>query len=133
MSKEKIVICSSMSFWDDINLWKEKLENDGYAVIKYPEQFTGEFLPNYKIEFSDQYQKITKTDTLFILNLSKNGIEGYIGASVFAEIAFAIGLNQSLSKKIKVYCLNKFSDKLPYYEELKYWEQLGWIKFWQQD
>lgn len=37
MSKEKVVICSSMSFGDDINLWRKKLENDGYVVIKYPE------------------------------------------------------------------------------------------------
>lgn len=90
-------------------------------------------MSNYEIEFSEHYKKIIETDILFILNISKKGIEGYIGPSVFAEIAFAIGLNCSLGKKIKVYCLNKISNKLPYYEELRYWEQLGWLKFWQQD
>jgi hypothetical protein len=130
MEKEKIVICSSMSFWNDINKWKEKLKESGYEVIKYPERFTGEFLPNYKIEFSDHYQKIAETDILLVLNIKKNDIDGYIGASVFAEIAFAIGLNVSFGKKIKVFCLNQFPDSLPYSEELKYWEQLGWIQFW---
>ncbi len=132
MNKEKIVICSSISFWKEINEWKEKLENDKYKVIKFPEQFTGEFLPNYKIEFSDHYQKITEADILFVLNIEKNGKEGYIGASVFAEIAFAIGLNRSLNKNIKVYCLNKFPESLPYSEELKYWGQLGWLKYWEK-
>lgn len=94
-----------MSFWDEINEWKKKLEEDNYSVIKYPEQFTSEFLPNYKID-------------------------GYIGASVFAEIAFTIGLNRANGKKIKVYCLNPFPDSLPYSEELKYWKNLGWIQFW---
>ncbi len=130
MKKEKIVICSSMSFWKEINQWREKLEQDNYAIIKYPKKITGEFLPNYKIEFSDHYQKITEADILFILNIKKNNIDGYIGASVFAEIAFAIGLNRAYNKKIKIFCLNQFSDSLPYSEELKYWEQLGWVQFW---
>ncbi|MBI2458991.1 MAG: hypothetical protein HYV53_00370 [Parcubacteria group bacterium] len=99
MKKEKIVICSSMSFLEEINQWREKLEKNNYTVIKYPEQFAGEFLPNYKIEFSDHYRKITETDILFILNIKKNNLDGYIGASVFAEIAFAIGLNRAGNKK----------------------------------
>ena len=127
--KKKIVICSSVSFWKEINEWKEKLKNDNYQVIKYPEQFTGEFLPNYEIEFSEHYQKISETDIVFVLNVKKNDKKGYIGASVFAEIAFAIGLNRAYNKNIKVYCLNKFTNSLPYYEELKYWEQLGWLNY----
>ena len=130
MKKEKVVICSSMSFGEEINQWRKKLEQDNYTIIKYPEKFTGEFLPNYKIEFSDHYQKIAKADILFVLNIKKNNINGYIGASVFAEIAFAIGLNRAYNKKIKIFCLNQFPDSLPYSEELKYWKQLGWVQFW---
>jgi hypothetical protein len=130
MKKEKIVICSSMSFSKEISEWKDKLEKENYELIKYPEKTDGEFLSGYKIEFSDHYQKITETDILFILNLNKNNIDGYIGAAVFAEIAFAIGLNRTCNKNIKVYCLNKFPDTLPYSEELKLWVDLGWLNFW---
>jgi hypothetical protein len=130
MKKEKIIICSSISFWEEINQWREKLEKENYSVIKYPEKLSGEFLPNYKKEFSEHYQMIAESDILFILNLRKNGIDGYIGAGVFAEIAFAIGLNRTYNKKIKVFCLNRIPGSLPYSEELKYWEELGWIKFW---
>lgn len=122
-----------MSFRDDINIWKDKLEKDGYDVIQYPKQFTGEFLPNYKIEFTQHYQKMAGSDAILILNMKKNGVDGYIGAAVFAEIAFAIGLNRTShsDKKMEVYCLNKFPDSLPYAEELQHWVDLGWLKFWE--
>lgn len=132
LNKKNITICASMSFWNDIVLWKEKLEKDNYNVIQYPKQFTGEFLPNYKIEFTRHYQEITKSDIVLVLNMKKNDIDGYIGASVFAEIAFAIGINQTSNseEKIEVYCLNQFPKSLPYSEELQHWVDLGWLKFW---
>lgn len=105
MQQKKVTICASMDFWDDILFWKEKLEKNGYSVIQYPKQFTGEFLPNYKIEFTEHYQKITQSAIVLILNMKKNNVNGYIGASVFAEITFAIGLNRTsiFNKKIAVY------------------------------
>jgi len=72
--KKKITICASISFWEDICTWKENLEKDGYAVIQYPKQFTGEFLPNYKREFTEHYQKITESDIILILNMKKMGL-----------------------------------------------------------
>lgn len=132
MSQKKITICASMTFWDDIISWKKKLEKNGYEVVQYPKQFTGEFLPNYKIEFTEHYRKMTHSDIVLVLNMKKNGVDGYIGAAVFAEIAFLIGLNRTLysDKKIVVYCLNSFSGSLPYSEELQQWVDLGWLKFW---
>lgn len=121
-----------MSFWDDIVFWKSKLEKDGYTVIQYPKQFTGEFLPNYKREFTEHYQKIAESDTVLVLNMRKKGIDGYIGAAVFAEISFAVGLNRTShsSEEIAIYCLNPFPDSLPYAEELQLWVDLGWLRFW---
>jgi hypothetical protein len=131
MSLKKLTICASMSAWDDIIVWNEKLGQE-YDVIQYPKQFTGEFLPNYDIEFSKHYQKMAESDIVLALNVTKKGVDGYIGAAVFAEIAFAIGLNRSLraNNKIEVYCLNEFPKDLPYSEELQHWVDLGWLKFW---
>jgi len=132
MPQKKVTICASMAFWDDIIAWKEKLEKDDYEVIQYPKQFTGEFLPNYKIEFTEHYKKMAQSDIVLILNMKKNGVDGYIGAAVFAEIAFAIGLNRTShsNKEIAIYCLNPFPASLPYAEELQHWVDLGWLKFW---
>jgi len=91
-------------------------------------------LPNYKIEFTEHYKKMAQSDIVLILNMEKNGVDGYIGAAVFAEISFAIGLNRMShsNKEIVVYCLNPFPASLPYAEELQYWVDLGWLKFWKQ-
>ena len=66
---------------------------------------------------------------LLVLNLEKRGIPGYIGPGVFAEMAFAIGLNKVLDKKIEVCYLNPIPvENLSYSDELKLWQELGWIK-----
>lgn len=127
---KKIVIAASSKFEKEIGEWKNILEEKEYQVIKYPEKITGDFLPGYNVEFDRHYRKIQECDVLFVLNLEKNNIKGYIGPGVYAEIAFAIGLNKSLGKNIKVVCLNEIPDSLPHSEELKFWQQLGWITFW---
>ena len=48
---------------------------------------------------------------------------------MFAEMAFAIGLNRVLNKNIEVCFLNAIPEGvLPYSDELKLWQDLGWIK-----
>ncbi len=126
--KKKLVICASASFENKIIEWKNKISDD-FIVIKYPVKIKGNFLDNYKIEFSDHYKSILESDAIIALNFEKNEIPGYIGAGVFAELAFAIGLNQTQNKKIDVYYLNNFPEKaFPYSDELKLWQGLGWIK-----
>ena len=129
MPKKKIVICASASFETEILNWKNKLEGSGFEIIKYPTKIKGDLSKGYEKEFSEHYEAITKTDILLALNLDKKGVSGYIGSGVFAEMAFAIGLNRSLGKKIEVCYLNAFPESgLPYSDELKLWLDLGWIK-----
>lgn len=128
MEKKKIVICSSASFEKEIIEWKSKLENMGFDVIKYPIRLQGDIAVEYEKEFSDHYISISKADAILVLNIEKGGIPGYIGPGVFAEIAFAIGLNKSLGKNIDVYHINPIPENLPYSEELKLWQELNWIK-----
>jgi len=129
MPKKKLVICASASFETEIVDWKNKLEENGLEVIKYPTKIKGNFNKGYEKEFSEHYNAIAGTDILLALNLEKKGIPGYIGSGVFAEMAFAIGLNKILNKKIEVCYLNPIPEKiLPYSDELKLWLELGWIK-----
>jgi hypothetical protein len=130
MKNKKVVICASTSFEKEIVEWKNKLESLGYDVIKYPEKIGKDnFLEDYKLEFSDHYKSIVNSDMILVLNLEKKGISGYIGAGVFAEIAFAIGLNRTLNKTIEVTYLNPIPiGVLPYSDELELWQKLGWIK-----
>jgi hypothetical protein len=128
MSK-KIVICASASFETEIINWKNRLEEKGFEVIKYPTKIKGDLSKGYEKEFSEHYDAIAKTDMILALNLDKKGIPGYIGSGVFAEMAFAIGLNRALGKNIEVCYLNAITDDvLPYSDELKLWKDLDWIK-----
>jgi len=128
---EKLVISASAKFEKEILEWKNKLGKN-FDVTKYPEKISGDFLINYSMEFKNHYSYINDADILFILNLEKNGKKGYIGPGVFAEIAYAIGLNLTLGKKIKIYLLNNFADDLMCSEELSFWLDLGWIKMWSE-
>jgi len=124
MEKQKIVICSSASFEKEIIELKEKLEKNGFEVIKYPIKLNGDITTGYDKEFSDHYTAILNSDAIVALNIEKRGIPGYIGPGVFAEMGFAIGLNRSLKKNIDVYYINS----IPYSEELNLWKKLNWIK-----
>lgn len=129
MEKKKVVICASASFEDQIVEWKNKLEERGFEVLKYPTKIRENFLTGYNKEFSEHYDAINKADMILALNLDKKGIGGYIGSAVFAEIAFALGLNKAFNKNIEVYYLNPIAKEgLPYSDELELWQNFGWIK-----
>lgn len=128
MKKIKLVICASASFESEIVEWKNRLETSGFEVIKYPAKIKGNFIVNYDKEFSEHYEAISRADVVLALNLEKKGVHGYIGAGVFAEMAFAVGLNRVMGKQIRVCFLNPIpSATLPYSDELKLWQALGWI------
>jgi hypothetical protein len=126
--KKKLVICASASFENEILAWKDQLR-EKFDIIRYPTKIKGELSAGYKKEFSEHYESISKTDALLALNLEKIGIPGYIGPGVFAEMAFALGLNCAFNKHIEIYYLNSISKlTMPYSDELQLWESLGWIK-----
>lgn len=129
LKSRKVVICASESFYKEAEKWKGKLESEGFSVIRSVGVIE-RTMEAYKETHTEHYRKITETDILFVINIEKNGIPNYIGASVFAEVAFAIGLNITSGKKIEVFCLNPLPESLPYSDELKKWEELGWIKLW---
>jgi hypothetical protein len=123
---KKITICASGTFVKEAKQWQKILEEDNYLVIKIPKPLKGGYVKIHSLH----YKKIAESDMLFILNIDKRGIKNYIGPSVFAEIAFAIGLNLVLRKRIKIFCLNPISKNLPYSKELLLWQKLRWIKRW---
>lgn len=71
-----------------------------------------------------------EADIVLGLNTNKNGKENHVGASVFAEITFAVGIKMASNKNIEIYLLNPIPKDLPYTEELELWKKLGWIKIW---
>jgi len=128
----KITICSSAFFTKETYELKQKLEEKGHEVFVYPKEvevngkiihatkyynmrkdsMTDDLL-NSKTKLIDRHiEKIKNSDAVLILNLDKDGKEGYIGGNTFLEMGIAYYLNK------KIFIWKKPLDNLPYFEEV---------------
>ena len=128
---KKIVIAGSAKLQDEINSWIDKFEKDGYHVLDYPKEIDKcSFIEVYPDVHKEFFEKITKTDILFIMNEDKNNIEGYIGAETFAELTFGLSQNLLYGKNIELLILKMPDEKVSCYNEIKLWLELDWIKIY---
>ncbi len=89
-----------------------------------------ELYPNIHTEF---LENITKTDMLFLMNEDKNGIVGYIGYEVYAELLFGLSQKLIYNKNIELVILKKPNKEVGCYEEIDLWLKLGWIKLYEDE
>lgn len=128
----KIVVSGSAKLPEKINYWVNYFNNKGYEVLDYPKNINKEeFLDLYPMRHKEFYQNIKKTDFLFIMNEDKNGIEGYIGPAVFAELSYGI-IEYLNDRDILLMLLKMPSKEVIGYEEINLWLKLGWIKIWEE-
>ena len=108
----QIVLCSSKKFATKTFEIAKTLKELGFNPI-IPQGFLEEMEKNSasRLHFSKIIDD--RTDCLLIINENKNGVDNYIEANVFAEIAFGFYYNKP------IYLLN---DIYPPYEE----ELIGW-------
>jgi len=129
---QKIVVSGSAKLPEKINYWVNYFNNKGYEVLDYPKNINKEeFLDLYSMRHKEFYQNIKKTDVLFIMNEDKNGIEGYIGPAVFAELSYGI-IEYLNDRDILLMLLKMPSKEVIGYEEINLWLKLGWIKIWEE-
>lgn len=109
---KRIVLCGSMKLKEKIFEVEEYLKNKGYEVV-VPKEFRVEMTKEEasKLHFDEIANE--KTDIVLAVNVTKNGIENYIGPNTFAEIAMAFYFNK------KIYLLNDIYE--PYKDELEGW------------
>ena len=123
--KGKVVISGSIKLKTEVAYWKKRFEDNGYEVINYPHEFDDDIENGYKKYFED----IKRCDIFFLMNERKGTIEGYIGASVFAELTYAVMTNIVENKKIKILMLDMPSMMLFCYDEIIRWIDKGYINF----
>lgn len=127
---KKVVISGSTKLLKEVSYWKKVFEEKGYEVINYPHiEENADIGEVYKKYYND----IEQCDIFFLMNEKKGNIEGYIGASVFGELTYAIMNNVIHNKNIKILMLDMPSIALFCHEEIVRWLDLGWIKFYHQE
>jgi hypothetical protein len=124
----KIYVLGSTAFVKDMVAAVDKLKaagHDGWIHPHYVDYVTQKDHPHLKrIEDGEHaqvkiendyirqhYENILKSDTVFVVNLEKNGIKNYIGGNVLVE------LGQTYVNDKKIYLLNPIPD-MPYSEEI---------------
>jgi hypothetical protein len=128
-----IVISGSASLTERMRYWNNYFQSKGYIVLAYPKPIDPDkFTTQYPNIHKDFYDFLSKTNIHFVANETKNGIEGYIGPGVFAEISLRIGLNLTTKNKARVILLTIPSPKSFFYNDIKLWESLGWLEVYKK-
>lgn len=131
---KKIVISGSSKLQDKVNYWLEYFESKNYEILDYPKFIEKE---NYNTELPKVYQNfytaLENTNVLFLVNEKKDGIQGYIGSNMIAELTYAVIQNLIHHKNIDIYILNMPSKQVASYNEVKFYLDMGWIKLYRED
>jgi len=128
--KQKVIIAGSASLQDNITKWKNFWNTkNNCEVIDFPLAIKSKnFIKIYPEVHKKFFRNILKADILFIANEDKNGIRGYIGAEVFAELVYGLMQNLISGQRIKIILAKMPSSKVQSFGEIKLWLKLGWIK-----
>ena len=110
---KNIVLCGSMKVKDRIVEVSKELEAMGYNVFLPVECMQG--LDKLIASRAHLNRVIdSNNEIILVVNEPKNGIDNYIGANSFAEVAFGYYYNK------RVYLFNDIYE--PYKDELEVWE-----------
>jgi len=128
----KIVIAGSASLQKNIAKWQNFFAQRNHNLLDFPKSISStSFMQDYPAIHKAFFKAITQTEILFIMNEDKNNIEGYIGAEIFAELAFGVAQKLINDQKIEIILLKKPSPLVQSNEEVNLWLKLGWISLFQ--
>lgn len=128
--KKTIAVCSSASFYKEVLEIEKQLKKLGFKVrvpitAKRMKKMGNFDVSTHKtwLKNKNEYKKkvalmkghfkeILKSDAILMVNLKKNGIEGYIGGNGLLEMGLAF------HHKKTIYVLNQIKDTHPFAEEI---------------
>jgi hypothetical protein len=102
---EKITICGSMQFAEEMAQLKQELESFGWIVLtpdlsekssSYEELPNEEKLRTKKELITNHFERIKQSDAILVANYEKKGIKGYVGSNTLMEIAVAHVLQKAI-------------------------------------
>lgn len=126
----KIIIAGSAKFYKEVLELKEELEKKDYNVIDHAKKINVNNEEEYKAAYESFYNSLRNTDDLLLLNLDKNGIEGYIGYESFAELSYLVVKKVQEDDNHKIYIYKMPSKEVGCYEEIMHFLKLGYIELY---
>lgn len=129
----KIVLCGSLAFQKEVDEIKARLEKGGHLVLtsdtaedakkkgitdikKWFEQMkkfeTDRFIRFTAEKIKSHLEKIKSSDAILVVNLDKNNVKNYIGASTLMEIGYAFEHGK------RIFILNPLNESLSGSEEI---------------
>lgn len=130
----RVVICGNLKLKENLDYWKNYFERHDYEIMDYPRIVSKEkLLDLYPITWTEFYSNIRLSDMVFVMNEDCNGVEGYMGSEVFAELAYGLSLKLVEKKQIDLVLLKMPDEKVPCYEDIKLWLDLGWIRLFEEE
>ena len=118
----RLMICGSMQFYEKMCICQRDLQAMGIDVMipkdegGLPDSIDEQSFLQFKRKVSSSYLKKIRdsaTEAILVYNEPKRGIENYIGANTFVEIAMAFAWNR------RIYLYNDYYE--PYRDELLAW------------
>lgn len=127
----KITICGSLDFFTEMKEIREKLVEAGHEIFmpataekilagkvsideinqeKGTKAFSDRVVKTNAIKY--HYNKIKESDAILVINISKKGIDNYVGGNTFLEIGFAYILEK------KIFMLNNMPE-IAYSDEIE--------------
>lgn len=123
----KVVITGSMDFQEEHKELVQSFESKGCVVIDYP-KLSNNLTEEYPIILSNYFRNIEAADIFYLFNKEKNEMPGYIGASSFSELAYAVSQNLIHDKQIEIILAERPAENVPCSPEVKLWLQYEWLK-----
>jgi hypothetical protein len=127
---QKITIVTSASFFKEALETEKELKKLGFKVLVPITARKMEKEGNYDVSFyktwyktpndysrkaflmRNHIDKVVRADAILVMNLKKNGVDGYIGGNSLVEMAIAFYFHKP------IFILNPISKRSPFYEEV---------------
>ncbi len=122
-----IVIGGAAAFYKEIAEFARIFDKLGYKVLAYTKPPLKEPLKEYPSVHGAFIKALLNSDVYFVVNLTKDGVSGYIGAGVFGEILLSVSHSLVSKRKIRVVVYNYPHSKCGQ-DELELWMKLGWVR-----
>ncbi len=125
----RVAISGSVRDAGAMRSWKQRWEAVGYEVLDYPRPIpSSSMAADYPEVYRYFHDVVRSADILFVPNLDRGEVIGYIGAATFAEMSFVNARNLLQEQRTRILILTKPGQAVACRTELELWLEQAWVE-----